>query len=76
MGTVVHAADRSDVDTVMVAGRLRKLDGKLLNMLGISGRVRLVTIPFIPSSSKYLNLADMPARQARHSRRGAIENPC
>jgi 5-methylthioadenosine/S-adenosylhomocysteine deaminase len=32
MGTVVHAADRSNVDTVMVAGRLRKLDGKLLNI--------------------------------------------
>jgi cytosine/adenosine deaminase-related metal-dependent hydrolase len=32
IGTVVHAADRSNVDTVMVAGRLRKLNGKLQNI--------------------------------------------
>lgn len=37
-GTVVHAADRSHVDTVMVAGRFRKLEGKLLNV--DEGKVR------------------------------------
>lgn len=32
VGAVVHAADRSNVDTVMVAGRLRKRHGKLLGV--------------------------------------------
>lgn len=32
VGAVVHAADRSNVDTVMVAGRLRKRHGKLLDV--------------------------------------------
>ncbi|WP_420995565.1 amidohydrolase family protein [Cupriavidus sp. 30B13] len=32
IGTVVHAADRGNVDTVMVAGRLRKRGGKLLGV--------------------------------------------
>jgi 5-methylthioadenosine/S-adenosylhomocysteine deaminase len=31
-GTVVHAAERRQVDTVMVAGRFRKRDGRLLNV--------------------------------------------
>jgi cytosine/adenosine deaminase-related metal-dependent hydrolase len=32
IGTIVQAVERSDVDTVMVAGRLRKRDGKLLGV--------------------------------------------
>ena len=32
IGTIVQAVERSDVDTVMVAGRIRKLDGKLLDV--------------------------------------------
>jgi 5-methylthioadenosine/S-adenosylhomocysteine deaminase len=32
IGTIVQAVDRSDVDTVMVAGRLRKRDGKLIGV--------------------------------------------
>jgi 5-methylthioadenosine/S-adenosylhomocysteine deaminase len=32
VGTVVHAAERRQVDTVMVAGRFRKRDGKLLDV--------------------------------------------
>jgi 5-methylthioadenosine/S-adenosylhomocysteine deaminase len=32
MGTVVHAADRSNVDTVMVAGKLLKSKGQLVGM--------------------------------------------
>ena len=32
IGTVVHAADRSNVDTVMVAGKLLKSKGKLMGM--------------------------------------------
>ena len=32
IGTVVQAVDRSDVDTVMVAGQLRKKAGKLINV--------------------------------------------
>jgi 5-methylthioadenosine/S-adenosylhomocysteine deaminase len=31
-GTVVHAAERRHVDTVMVAGRFRKRDGRLLDV--------------------------------------------
>lgn len=34
LGTIVHAADHSHVDTVMVAGQFRKLGGKLLNVDG------------------------------------------
>jgi 5-methylthioadenosine/S-adenosylhomocysteine deaminase len=37
-GTVVHAADHSHVDTVMVAGQFRKQHGKLLNV--DEGKVR------------------------------------
>jgi 5-methylthioadenosine/S-adenosylhomocysteine deaminase len=32
VGTVVHAAERRQVDTVMVAGRFRKRDGRLLDV--------------------------------------------
>src|SRR6202789_146739 len=32
IGTVVQAVDRSDVDTVMVAGQVRKRNGKLINV--------------------------------------------
>jgi cytosine/adenosine deaminase-related metal-dependent hydrolase len=32
IGTVVQAVDRSDVDTVMVAGQVRKRNGKLVNV--------------------------------------------
>jgi 5-methylthioadenosine/S-adenosylhomocysteine deaminase len=32
IGTIVQAVERSDVDTVMVAGRLRKRDGKLIGV--------------------------------------------
>ena len=32
IGTIVQAVERADVDTVMVAGRIRKLDGKLLDV--------------------------------------------
>jgi 5-methylthioadenosine/S-adenosylhomocysteine deaminase len=32
IGTVVHAVERSDVDTVMVAGEMRKRAGKLLDV--------------------------------------------
>lgn len=32
IGTVVHAAERSNVDTVIVAGRVRKTSGKLLGV--------------------------------------------
>ncbi len=32
IGTVVHAAERSNVDTVMVAGRIRKAGGRLLGI--------------------------------------------
>ena len=32
IGTVVHAADRSNVDTVIVGGRIRKVGGKLLGV--------------------------------------------
>ncbi|WP_263354782.1 hypothetical protein [Acidicapsa acidisoli] len=32
IGTLVQAVDRSDVDTVMVAGQLRKKAGKLINV--------------------------------------------
>ena len=32
IGTIVQAVERSDVDTVMVAGLIRKLDGKLLDV--------------------------------------------
>ena len=32
IGTVVHAADRSNVDTVIVGGRIRKAGGKLLGL--------------------------------------------
>src|SRR5271163_267216 len=32
IGTIVQAVERSDVDTVMVGGRLRKRDGKLLGV--------------------------------------------
>ncbi|MBB3228093.1 cytosine/adenosine deaminase-related metal-dependent hydrolase [Luteibacter sp. Sphag1AF] len=32
VGTVVHAAERSNVDTVIVGGRIRKRDGKLLGV--------------------------------------------
>jgi 5-methylthioadenosine/S-adenosylhomocysteine deaminase len=32
IGTIVQAVERSDVDTVMVAGRLRKQSGRLLNL--------------------------------------------
>jgi hypothetical protein len=32
IGTIVQAVERSDVDTVMVAGVLRKLNGKLIGV--------------------------------------------
>jgi 5-methylthioadenosine/S-adenosylhomocysteine deaminase len=32
IGTIVQAVERSDVDTVMVAGRLRKRSGKLIGV--------------------------------------------
>jgi 5-methylthioadenosine/S-adenosylhomocysteine deaminase len=32
IGTIVQAVERSDVDTVMVAGRLRKRSGKLIGI--------------------------------------------
>jgi 5-methylthioadenosine/S-adenosylhomocysteine deaminase len=32
IGTIVQVVQRSDVDTVMVAGRLRKRDGRLINV--------------------------------------------
>ena len=32
IGTIVQAVDRSDVDTVMVAGQIRKRAGKLLGV--------------------------------------------
>jgi hypothetical protein len=32
IGTIVQAVERSDVDTVMVAGRLRKRNGTLLGV--------------------------------------------
>ena len=32
IGTIVQAVERSDVDTVMVAGLIRKLDGKLVDV--------------------------------------------
>ncbi len=32
IGTVVHAAERSNVDTVIVAGRIRKANGKLVGI--------------------------------------------
>jgi len=32
LGTIVHAVERSDVDTVMVAGQLRKRAGKLIDV--------------------------------------------
>jgi 5-methylthioadenosine/S-adenosylhomocysteine deaminase len=32
IGTIVQAVERSDIDTVMVAGRLRKRHGKLLGV--------------------------------------------
>ncbi|WP_244788307.1 amidohydrolase family protein [Cupriavidus pauculus] len=32
IGTVVHAADRSNVDTVIVDGRVRKLNGRILGI--------------------------------------------
>ena len=32
IGTIVQAVERADVDTVMVAGRIRKLNGKLLDV--------------------------------------------
>jgi 5-methylthioadenosine/S-adenosylhomocysteine deaminase len=31
LGTVVQAADRSNVDTVLIGGRLRKLHGRLVD---------------------------------------------
>lgn len=32
IGTIVHAAERSNVDTVIVAGRIRKANGKLIGV--------------------------------------------
>ena len=32
IGTIVQAVERSDVDTVMVAGEIRKRDGKLVGV--------------------------------------------
>ena len=32
VGTIVQAVERSDVDTVMVAGQLRKRSGRLINI--------------------------------------------
>jgi hypothetical protein len=32
IGTIVQAVERSDVDTVMVAGRLRKRNGRLIGV--------------------------------------------
>ena len=54
-GSVVHAADRSDVDSVMVAGRFRKRAGKLVGIdMGALRRSALASLHHLYEASGYV----------------------
>lgn len=65
VGTIVQAVDRSDVDTVMVAGQIKKRGGKLLkvDLARLQAEVT-ASVDYLMQAGAYETRATAPARQA------------